>query len=63
MLQFFLYNCNQKKEKGLKNFFVFSDASQARLDAFRAFKAGAAREGEIFCALFAHRSLALRAFH
>jgi hypothetical protein len=49
--------------KKLKNLFVFSDASQACLDACRTFKAGAARKGEILCAFFAHGSLALRAFH
>jgi hypothetical protein len=53
----------EKIRKKLKNLFVFSDASQARLYSFRAFKACAAREWEILCALFAHRSLAFRAFH
>jgi hypothetical protein len=32
----------RKNEKRLKNFFVFSDASQASLDACRAFETGAA---------------------
>jgi hypothetical protein len=53
----------EKMRKKLKNLLVFSDAAQARLYAFRAFKACAAREGKILCALFAHRSLAFRAFH
>lgn len=52
----------EKMGKRLKNLFVFSDAAQARLYAFRAFKACAAREWEILCALFANRSLAFRAF-
>jgi hypothetical protein len=49
--------------KKLKNLFVFSDATQTRLYAFCAFKACAAREWEILCALFAYRSFAFRAFH
>jgi hypothetical protein len=53
----------EKMRKKLKNLFVFSDAAQTRLYAFRAFKACAAREWEILCALFAYRSLAFRAFH
>lgn len=53
----------EKMRKKLKNLFVFSDAAQTRLYAFRAFKACTAREREILCALFAHRSLAFRAFH
>jgi hypothetical protein len=53
----------EKMRKKLKNLFVFPDASQACLYAFRAFKACAAREWEILCALFAHRSIAFRAFH
>jgi hypothetical protein len=61
----FSYNYDLRKnwEKKLKDLFVFSDAAQTRLYAFRAFKTGAAREREILCALFAHRSLAFRAFH
>jgi hypothetical protein len=53
----------EKMRKKLKNLFVFSDAAQTCLYAFRAFKACAAREWEILCALFAYRSLAFRAFH
>ncbi len=53
----------EKMGKRLKNLFVFSYAAQARLYAFRAFKACTAREWEILCALFAYRSLAFRTFH
>jgi hypothetical protein len=53
----------EKMRKKLKNLFVFSDASQASLYAFRTFKACTAREWEILCALFAYRSLAFRTFH
>ena len=53
----------EKMRKKLKNLFVFSDAAQTRLYIFRAFKACAAREWEILCALFAHRPLTFRAFH
>jgi hypothetical protein len=53
----------EKMRKKLKDLFVFSDAAQTRLYAFRAFKACIARERELLCALFAHRSLAFRAFH
>lgn len=47
----------------LKDLFIFSNPSQASLDACGAFKAGATREWKILCALFAHRSLAFRTFH
>ena len=64
MFQFFhITMALEKIGKKLKDLFVFSDAAQTRLYAFRAFKTGAAREREILCALFAHRSLAFRAFH
>ena len=53
----------EKMRKKSKNLFVFSDAPQASLYAFRTFKACAAREREILGALFAHRSLTFRAFH
>jgi hypothetical protein len=53
----------KKRVKKLKNLFVFSNASQACLYAFSAFKACATREWEIFCTFFAHRSFAFRAFH
>ena len=53
----------EKMRKKLKNLFVFSDAPQASLYAFRTFKACTAREWEILCALFAYRSLAFRTFH
>jgi hypothetical protein len=53
----------EKMRKRLKNLFVFSGAAQARLYAFRAFKACATREWEILRALFAYRSFAFRAFH
>ena len=64
MFQFFhITIALEKIGKKLKDLFVFSDAAQTRSYAFRAFKTGAAREWEILCALFAHRTHAFRALH
>ena len=64
MFQFFhITMALEKIGKKLKDLFVFSDAAQTRSYAFCAFKTCTARERELLCALFAHRSLAFRAFH